>query len=183
MAVYDLKTADQWLNVVSITMKEAALRGLNAAAQRTVNHIQTEVIPACVPEPVARGVYKAGWHVVQLHNGAEVVNTVPQAAFIEYGVRAENVKIGRGMIDALAEWVRMKGIGGKVTVSKGGLRKVKKATLDEARAIAWAIAKSMQKKGIFNGGQGFKVLEKAGKMIPRFIREEVVRELKKEFSR
>lgn len=183
MAVYSLAEADKWLSVVSVTMKEAALRGLNSAAQRTVSHIQTEVIPVCVPEPVARGAYKAGWHVTPLHNGAEVTNSVPYANLIENGVRAENVKIGRGMIEALTEWVRMKGVGGKVTVSKGGLRKVKKATVDEARAIAWAIAMSMKKKGIFNGGQGFKVLEKAGKMIPRFIREEVVREMKKEFSR
>ena len=37
--------------------------------------------------------------------------------FIEEGVRGENVKIGRAMIDALAAWVRMKGIGGRMVAS------------------------------------------------------------------
>jgi hypothetical protein len=180
VATYTVDEAHKWLTQVNDRAKAATLRGLNAAALRTVAHIQNSIIPSLKPVPVARGIYRAGWHVEKLPNGAHVVNTVAQAMFIEHGVRAENVKISRPMIEALAAWVRMKGIGGKVVTGKGGRMVVKRATQDEATAIAWAIAKTMQKKGIF--GDGFKVLEQAAKMIPGFIQQEVQRELKREFG-
>lgn len=56
------------------------------------------------------------------------------------------------MIIALSEWVTMKGIGGD----------------DDVESIAWAIAKSMKKRGIFNGGHGYHVIDKA---IPGMLKE------------
>lgn len=183
MATFRLDEVEgRYLNQLSATMRDAAMRGLHSAALRTVQHIQIEIIPSITPEPVGRGAYKAGWHVEPLPNGYVVVNNLLQAVFIEHGVRAENVKIGRKLIDALTEWVRMKGIGATVKTTKGGLKKVVKATQEEARGIAWAIAKNMKKVGIFNKGNGWNVLGRANKMAPQFIREEVAREMKKQFG-
>ena len=182
MATFTIEESDKFLNAIAVTMREASMRGLQSAALRTVNHIVTVTIPAIIPEPTSRGIYKAAWHVEPLPNGYMVVNSLAHAIFIEYGVRAENVKIGRKLIESLTEWVRAKNIGATVTTTKSGLRKVKKATVEEATSIAWAIAKTMKKRGIFNNGQGWHVLGEATKNAPRFIREEVARELKREFG-
>lgn len=160
---------------------------------RLQQHIVVDIIPGISPEPTARGAYKAAWRTGRLPNGAEVVNSLFYAVLIEKGVRAENVKVGRKLIDALTEWVKLKGIGGKVVQSRRGAggkflaggqtRSVKVAATDsEARSIAWAVAKSMQKHGIFNHGKGWNVLGKALKMAPQYIREEVQRELRREWG-
>jgi hypothetical protein len=177
MATYSLAEASSWLKHLSKGMEDAARRGLLSAAQRTVAHVQNDIIPATVPTPVARGVYRAGWVANATPKGAEVVNDVPHAAFIEEGVRGANVKIGRAMIEALAEWVRMKGLGGRVVVGKSGVARLQRVSADEARQIAWAVAKTLQKKGIFDGGKGLGIFRRAQAMIPQFIREEVQREL------
>jgi hypothetical protein len=182
MATYSIREAGNWLKAADEESNAAMLRGLNAAALRLVQHIQTVVIPGITPEPVARGAYKAAWRAERLPNGAEVVNTTIQSIFIEYGVKPGNVHISRKMIEALAAWVRMKGIGGRFKVSKTGVVRLHRASKDEAIDIAWAIAKSMQKHGIFRAGMGLKVLETAGKSAPMFIRQEVERELKKTFG-
>lgn len=182
MAVYKLKDAGIWLRVIGQTMPEAGRRGLLAAAHRTVTHITTSIIPNLNPSPVDRGAYKAGWKVIPTPHGALIQNIAPHAALIEHGVRAANVKIGREMIEALTKWVKRKGIGGRAAVGKDGKARAMKATDTEAQGIAWAIAKSMQKNGIFRQGKGFHVLKKAGAVIPMYVREEVAREIRKEFS-
>ena len=180
MPTYHVSEASAALRVLAKGMGEAAQRGLLAAALRAVAHIQNEVIPALEPSPVARGTYRAGWRAERTAKGATIVNDVPHAVFIEEGVRGQNVKIGRAMIDALAAWVRMKGIGGRMVTSKSGTQRLKRATEDEARAIAWAIAKSMQQRGIFGGGKGLGVLKKVRPLIPKWVEEEVLREIAKE---
>ncbi len=149
-------------------LRKAALRGLYSAAQRTVSIIQTEIIPAEPRVPVDRGIYKAGWRARPTSDGAEVSNSTPHAIFIEDGVRADHVKVGRRMVDALAGWVARKGLTG---AAKG----VEKAA--EARRIAWAIAKSMQKKGIFNAGGGLNIMAKARSRLPAIIEQEVRAEI------
>lgn len=152
-------------------MRQAAEKGLYSAGLRLVEHITTEIIPQTNPEPVDRGMYRAGWRATRLPGeGCLVSNTLPYAPIIEYGARGANIKIGRKMIDALAKWVMRKGLTGN---TKG------KARADEARQIAWAIAMSMKRTGIFNGGKGLRVLERASKRIPAFMKEEIARELKK----
>jgi len=155
--------APRWVGLMGKKIRDAGERGLLSAAIRTVAHIQTEVIPREPRIPVDRGIYRAGWRAVKIPKGAMVINTVPHAVLIEYGVRASNVKAGRKMIEALTAWVKRKGFGGK----KGA----------DAASIAWAIAMSMKKKGIFDGGKGLHILGKASKKIPQFIDEEIGREI------
>jgi hypothetical protein len=182
--VYKLSDAGVMVKDVESQWREAAFRGLVAAGHRTVEHIVADVIPSFGDRmPVDRGAYRADWRVqpVKAEWKVVVVNTAPHAVFIEHGVRAANVKIGRKMIEALAEWVKRRGLGSRtVTSSSGRVRRVK-ASNAEAMAMAWAIARSMQSKGIFNrnGEQGLGVLRKAGRRIPEFIKDEVERELHK----
>lgn len=147
---------------LSKEIRGAAERALLSAAARTVQHIVTTVIPQTHPQPVDRGAFKAGWTFKQVAGGALVYNRMPYASIIEYGARAANIKIGRKMIEAISAWARRKGI-----VSND----------IDGHQVAWAIAKTFQKTGIFDGGKGLRVLEKASKRIPDFIREEFKREL------
>lgn len=176
--IYTLKDAGLMLGDLKGSMKAAAHRGLLAAAYRIVEHIVSDIIPGLDNPPVDRGIYRAGWRARRIEEGAIVENVSPHAVFIEYGVRGSHVRIGRAMIDALAAWVRRKGIGGRNVVSKSGKTRLVKASATEARQIAWAIAKDMERFGIFRP-KGLRVLEKASKRFPEFIREEVIRELAK----
>jgi hypothetical protein len=141
----------------------AAKRALLGAAERVVQHITTDVIPSEPVPPVDRGAYRAGWRARKIPGGAEIVNTLPYAAIIEYGARAGNIKVGWKMITALTGWVKRKGI----------------ARDKRPEAVAWAIAQSMRKKGIYNGGKGLRILGKALKKLRGFLAEEIKRELKK----
>lgn len=174
---FDLKDAGLFCNLLKTEIHDAVMRGLLAAAYRTVEYIVADVMPALPQPPVDRGAYRSGWRAKREHYGALVENTAPHAPFIEFGVRAANVKIGRAMIDALTTWVKRKGLGGRIVLSVKGARHVK-ATDTEARSIAWAIAKTMQKHGIFDRGKGLRVLAIAERRIPEFIRVEVGRALK-----
>lgn len=173
--------APAWVSALGKEMHAAAVKGLYAAALRTVAHIQTSLIPAEPVPPVDRGAYRAAWVAKKLPNGALVANTLPYAAIIEDGARAENIKIGRTMIAALTAWVIRKGIGADRSGGRGagGRFKAKSVTAEKAEQIAWAIAISMKKRGIFNRGQGLHILQKAERMIPRFIQEEIARELRR----
>jgi hypothetical protein len=166
-------TIDQapgWVKNLEGELHRAALKGVRSAGQRLVSHIQTDVIPAESRVPVDRGIYKAAWRSTNEPNGCDVHNDSPHAGFIEDGVRGANVKIGRKLIDALVDWVQRKGLVRDVS------RNSKTAA---ARQIAWGIAKSMQKNGIFNSGAGLKILEKGRRQVARFIDEEVRREIEK----
>lgn len=93
-------------------LRAAALKGLYAAALRAKRDIVSKVIPDKMPKPVDRGIYRAGWQVEKLRNGAAIYNPVPHAAMIEFGVPAANVVISNKAQMALAEWVQRK-LGGK----------------------------------------------------------------------
>lgn len=175
--VWSLKDAHLMVDEMGKDMRKAASAGLLAAAHRAVEHIVADVIPGMPQVPVDRGIYRAGWRAKKSGTGAIVENVTPQAPFIEYGVRAGHVKIGRAMIEALAAWVRRKGIGGRTVTSRSGSKRFVKASNTEATQIAWAIAKTMQKNGIFNRGKGLGVLKKASKRFPQFIEEEVTKAL------
>ncbi len=145
---------------------------------RVLQHITTVVIPAEPRQPVDRGAYRAAWKVKKEPDGATITNTLPYAAVIEYGARAENIKIGRAMIDALAAWVLRKGL-----VGKGGRGKAAKASAQkEAVGMAWAIAKKMKKRGIYNGGKGLRVLEKAMTIVKTAFADELKREIEREYK-
>jgi hypothetical protein len=153
---------------------KAAERAMLGTAARLVAYITTEVIPAQKPQPVDRGMYRAGWRFKRVKGGAEVFNSTPQAPIIEWGARAANIKIGRAMINALTAWVKRKGI-----VKGRG-----KDADTEARGMAFAIANSMKRKGIFNrnGKNGLRILEKATRKVPKFLDEEFKREVARELK-
>lgn len=154
--------------------RAAALRGVRRAAVRSLQIVTTKIIPSRVPQPVDRGVYRASWKTQMIPNGAEVYTDAPQAPFIENEVRAENVKIGRLMIIALREWVKRHGLA---------------ETPEKARVIAYAIARSMQERGIFNKGSrdglpGLGIMRELVRFyLPTLIREEVERSIEREIQK
>jgi hypothetical protein len=165
----DLAKLEQWLGAKHA---DGLRRGILSAAFRGLGVIQNEIIPAEKPQPVDVGAYRAAWHVEATDRGADLVNSLPYASVIEHGARPENVKIGRKMIEALAEWARRKGFA-PAAIPKGG---------DPAKAyegVAWAIATAMKRRGIFNrdGVQGLHVADKAIARIRGFLQEEVTREI------
>lgn len=175
--VYSLKDAGLMVDDLGKEARKAASNGLLAAAHRAVEYIVSDVIPGMPNPPVDRGIYRAGWRAKRNGTGAVVENNTPQAPIIEGGARAKNIKIGRAMIEALAAWVRRKGIGGRTVTSRNGNKRFVKASKTEATQIAWAIAMNMKKTGIFNRGRGLGVMKKASARFPAFIQEEVIRAL------
>lgn len=165
MKRFDAKDAPEIIAWVKKGMERARKDAALSAAHRLVGVIQGEIIPGITPQPVFEGAYRAGWHAEATEHGADVVNSVPYAPVIEWGARAQNIKIGAAMIKALTEWVRRKGLTGA----------------DGRPLSPWAIAKSMQRRGIFNrdGQKGLRVAEKAAKRAGKIYEEEFVAELRK----
>ena len=169
-AVFDISEVDKLGAFVGKALEKVAARAIYAASLHVVQQITTTIIPGEPRSPIDRRVFAAGWRATPTKVGAIIENTVPYSDIIENGARAENIKIGRAMIDALAAWVQRKGLhlrgdGGK----------------DDPRAIAWAVAQGMKKRGIFNGGKGLKILQKGLEHLEEFLAEEVRRELAREF--
>lgn len=167
MSSVDLKNAGELIDQYEKRLLAAANRGLLSAALLGVQRILTRIIPSRSPQPVDRATFKSGWRAFSEADGATIENLEPNAILIEEGVRAGNVKIGRLMIDALASWVVRKGIVGA----------------PEARGVAFAIAKNMQRRGIFGGGAGLGILrELIDKDLLGLMRDEIAREIKREFG-
>lgn len=162
---------------ISDGIQKAAKRAALATANRMVSIIQTELIPGESLPPIFDGHYSSGWHAEPTEEGADVYNDMPYAPVIEWGARAQNIKIGRAMIAALTEWVMRKGLVGKLSRSADARAEQEV----EARQIAWAIAVSMKTKGIFNrdGRQGLRIGERAAARAQEFLGEEFQRELRR----
>jgi hypothetical protein len=180
MPTFDLSEYDALKKYLDEGITEGVRRGLDSTAKRLVGVIQNEIIPAANPPPVFDGAYRASWKDEPTAGGHDVYSDAPYAGIIEYGVRAENVKIGRAMIDMLAEWARRKGLTGHAPHERSS----PEARAD-ARQIAWAIARSMQGTatkpgtGIFNRGgqQGLRIAEKAALRVRDFVGEEIAAEV------
>lgn len=159
MATISLKDAGSYLGAhLPTEMREAAHRGLVSAANRGVQVVIAEIIPACVPQPVDRGVYRAGWKARSMPEGAVIENLEPHAALVEHGVRAAAVKVGRKLIAALAEWASRHGF-------------------QEPERAAWAVARKMQERGLW-GERGLGVKAKLdARLRGGIVREEVEREV------
>lgn len=165
--------------MVKAQLTKTTQKALFATAQRLVTVVVTEIIPNEEHPPVDRGLYRAGWRIKKGPSSVTIFNATPAAGHIEWGVRASHVKPGRAMIASLAAWVKRKGLGASLSIKT---HKVRKASGKEATNIAWAIAKSMQKKGIFNRGvtSGLSILGKAVLRFDRIFREEFKRALAQE---
>lgn len=117
-------------------MKKGAARGLLSAALRAKRDIVARVIPQLSGnKPIDRGIYRAGWQVQKLPNGAAIYNAVPTAAAVEDGVPAGNVVASTKAHVALAEWVQRK-LGG---------RRGKPVSVDSARASTKSVNEAKQK--------------------------------------
>lgn len=160
----DIAAAPGWIKMLEGKRRQAARRGLISAGHQMVSVIQNEIIPSEPRVPVDRGIYRGAWKVKPEEWGALVWNSAPHAPIVEDGARAENVKVGRAMIDALTEWV---------------LRKKLATDQTEARHVAWAVAQSMKRNGIFDMGKGLKIMAKAARRLPEMIVKEVTAELKR----
>lgn len=159
MGTIDLDEAAAWIG--SLPVKKAALAGLRSAAFKGVQEIVTFIIPSRSPQPVDRGVYRAGWKAVTTKNGAAIENLEPVAALIEEGVK--NVKIGRKARAALAEWAVRKGIA---------------SDLAEGMRIAFAIGVMMKRRGNIFGPNGMGILrELKERRLKDIIQEEVGRSI------
>ncbi len=166
-AAIDLQDAAGLFGAMNSRLRRAALDGLYSAALRSVQAIQTTIVPSRSPAPIDRGLFRAGWKARREPDGATIENLEPHAPFIEWGVRAGAVKPGPAMIRALVEWVERKGL------ASGG----------EATRAAWRIARAMQARGIFRGGRGFRILETLREWyLARFVEEEVGRAIEKVFG-
>lgn len=164
-------------------LEKAAMRALYATALRVVERIVSVLIPREPNPPVDRGAFRAGWRARKEADGASVYNSLPYAAIIEGGARAENIKVGRAMIDALAKWVLRKGLVKAETAStRKGKAAARSAAEAEARAVAWAIAMAMKKRGIFRNGKGLHLLDTALLQAPRYFAEELRREIARVFK-
>jgi hypothetical protein len=132
-----LKLAPQMMEDLKAEIHQAAFRGLVMAGMRGFQILMTRIIPRRLPPPIDRGTYRAGWKYRVDSISFEIYNDEPHAVFIEEGVRGKNVKPGRAMIEALAAWAQRKGLA---------------SNPKEAHQVAFAIAMSMRKAGIFNNG-------------------------------
>lgn len=148
-------------------MKAAAYQGLVAAGARGLQVLLLEILPKRVPQPVDRGLYRAGWKLKIGPDYVEIYNDEPVASIIEEGARAANIKVGAAMLQALALWALRKGFA---------------SNPKEALSMAWAVARTMQKRGIFNrnGQQGLGILrELVTWRLDAIIETEVLRALGK----
>ena len=186
-------------------MRKAVNRGLVSAAYKVVQKcVSLGQEAGSHPPVIDRGQYQASWRVSKTGEGVTVSNIAPHAAFIEFGVRPGNVKIGRAMIRALTLWVLRKGFlsfsasvkAAAIQGTKAGYfdlgRKARRGALaaNQAESVAWAIAKQFQKTGIFNQGglvagkKGLRILEAAASRLTRSgdIAAEVQAEIRAEFG-
>lgn len=181
MPVFQVEHSKEFAAWLSNGIDGAAKRAITSAAARVVSHIANELVPNEDPQPVDTGAYRAGWHAEQTDKGADVVNTLPYASIIEGGARAENIKIGKKMIEALTKWVQRKGFGSYAYKTKSGRVRTVKLPSEQAESIAWAIATAMKKRGIFNRGnkKGLRIAERAAKFAAMVLPEEMAHEVQR----
>ncbi len=192
MANYVLQLADAAVHFRKLNqdMLAVAERGLLSAAMKGVAVIKSEIVPSRSPQPVDRGVFRAGWKYRVIPGGAEIFNDEAHTPMVEGGVRASNVKASRALVEALLEWTMRKGIVGRLDSAV-----VKKAKSGHATSqlvvnvhksrhmeVVWAIINRMKKRGIHNRdgvpGQGI-LRELIEKRMSGIMDEEITRELKR----
>lgn len=145
-------------------VRQAQMDGLLAAANKARNWIVATLIAGISPMPFDRGTFRQGWLARATATGASIYNPVPHARHIDGGVRPENVRPGKAMRVALAEWSIRKGI---------------TSTPKEARTFAFFAANKMKTTGIFQDSQ-FRITQRA---VDEFLMKEVPVLVRKEIER
>ena len=141
-------------------VRAAVHRGLHSAALRTKANLTRET----QRKASDTGTLAKSWFLVPWLRGVALYNTQAYAAVIEYGrrpgtmppVEAIEVWVRRKLKGAIArEWAKRKAIqkGGVYSIKSKRERRVKKklragvAKDQIARSLAWAVAKSIKRKG------------------------------------
>lgn len=154
--------------------------------------------------PVDRGILRVAWKVMKLSDGAELVNDQPYAGVMELGARP--FKISKEGMEALQGWVFRKILNGTIALSRAGKvnttmlwkvnatvksiehaqhraashrARVRGELEEEAKRIAWAIAKKFEKVGI----KGQKFVWKNLDKLTDLMSSEIERYLIKFFNR
>ena len=110
-------------------------------------------------KPVSTGVYRAGWRVEKLVDGAALMNGVLYAGIIEHGRRPGKGVSKEGQ-EAIARWVHLHGMD-QWDDNQGMRRKLKRTKRDRAskrllkdkqesraRGIAFLIARAIKRRGL-----------------------------------
>lgn len=133
-------TAPEWVAYMKRLGSQffpAAIRGVQSGAMRCIGIMQrrTDFAPPASDHgtvgAVNIGLYKAAWKTAALSNGAQVFNAQPYSPVIEGGRRSE-AAVGKKGIENLEIWAHSK----------------LKLSGDAAKAAAWAIAKTIEKRGL-----------------------------------
>lgn len=162
----DAKDIDRLTRDIRNRLRSASIRGVQSTAVRIVEYIKTDVIPSITPHPpFDLGFYSAGFIVWPHDTGADIINRTPYAGVIESGARAANIKVGAEMITNLAMWVKRKGIPLEL---RPGMDEDKAAT-----KVAFGIAESFKKNGIFRQGKGLRIMAHAMRKLEEFATEEI----------
>lgn len=152
--VLSLSDFPGWLRRKQKQLPTVARDALRLAAKTEGMRVIQEVISATTPQPVDRGTYRRGWRARNVPGGVAVYNPTLYASVIEHGRRPGGKPPPTKLI---ARWVLRKGLVKDVR----GKAKQRRA----ARAFAFAIARSIAKKG----QKGQHILEHAVKrMRPLF---------------
>ncbi len=182
---FEIEQHPEFVSWVSQEVHTAMHKAMLLTATRVVARINTEIIPNIHPhQPVDRGTARAGYRVESVGGKVFIVNHVLHSLFMEEGVRAENVKPGRAMIGALAAWAKRKGldVSKYQTQAMGSKRESLSVSAEPYTKLAWGIAKSMKKKGIFgaqNMPSGLQIVHRAMSDVKTWLSDEMKRELAK----
>jgi hypothetical protein len=154
MAVFTPEQLSQDLKKRMATLPKEVRNGLRRAAHRGRALIVDKT-------PVDTGAMKNAWRVVDVDNGAHLLNDAPYAGVIEKGARPHTVSAeGRASIQ---RWVK---------------RKLQIRDDKEAEGIMWAIVKKIEKEGY----KGTFAVQNSMEEFRRFAAEEVLAEIQKAFK-
>lgn len=158
-AKYMGRLGDRW--------RPTILRGVAAGAMRTIPLLMKRTqeapraSPGGMPGAFDTGRYHAGWRSGPIPNGANVFNVQPYSGIIDYGRRP--APVGREGIRNLEAWARRK----------------LKLNPKEARAAAFAIAKTLKERGL----NARKVMSGATNEMTELVEKEILHELDVEVKR
>lgn len=144
--------------------------------------------------PVDRGILRNAWKVIRLSTGgAELVNDQPYAGILERGARP--FRMSKEGLEALEGWVLRKLMSGDMHSKTTPLdnrkyknqhgtwsarkRKKTKALQEEAKSIAYAIAKHFERVGM----KGKRFVWKELPQLANLMEQEINRSLNKFFNR
>ncbi|MBI2391506.1 MAG: hypothetical protein HYV09_18090 [Deltaproteobacteria bacterium] len=145
------------LRALARKMPDRVRKGLREGALAVIAQVQKEIATTKPHQPEDTGAYAAAWRKRNTKDGAIVLNSMPQALWIERGRRPGPVSSTH-----LLDWVRRKRLyldvlpkvlaehkAGKIQLERRGKRgSVHRSAVDEAcKRVAFLIARKLAKEG------------------------------------